>query len=114
MIRNQHRPGDWLIIDDYTGETIYRSEAVKTWDGFWTHKRHHRYTGRNPQEFVKAFADPRGISPIRPADLTAVPVSAMPTFIGKTTIRTRRDGPAVHLFPGGIGSWVIGTDSEVQ
>jgi len=114
MIRNQWRPGDWLLIDDYTGETIYKSDAVKTWDGFWTHRKHFPYTGRNPQEFVKAFRDPRAISPIRPDTLTAVPVSALPAFVGNTTIRTRRDGPAAHLYPGGIGNWIIGTDFQVQ
>ena len=41
-------------------------------------------------------------------------VSALPTFVGNTTVRTRRDGPAAHLYPGGIGNWIIGTDFQVQ
>ena len=100
------------MIDDLTGETFYRSEMVKTWDGFWVHHKHH-YT-RNPQEFVKAHKDPRAVKPIRPDQVTAIPVSAVPTFIGKTTIRTNLAGPAAHLFPGGIGNWIIGTDFIVS
>lgn len=57
-------PGDYLIIDDLTGETIRRSEAVTLWNNQITHKKN--YEIRNPQDFLRARPEREPFKEVRP------------------------------------------------
>lgn len=110
-VRNRHRVGDYLIRDDESGFTIYKSEAVKIWDGTYRHKR--MYETRHPQEFVKAKRDPRALDVVRPEPLVDAPVNAVSTLIGSTAVPTP-SGPASHLFDPGIGEMKVGSTFVVR
>lgn len=118
MIRNQHRLGDWLVVDDITGFTIYASESVKLWDGRITHVSN--FETRHPQEFIKARRDPKPVPFVRTEPL-AVLASSYSSFIGQTDIPTPI-GPATHIFvsaadppaPLGIGDATIGSTFIVR
>ena len=94
-IRNQHRIGDYLMVDDESGMVHYHSQMRRLWDGTWRHAKN--FETRQPQEFVLARSDPRALRHIRPDDVCS-PIVCLPTFVGNTTISTRRDGPAASLF----------------
>lgn len=53
--RNRHRRGDYLVKDDYSGHTIYASQAVRDYRGFITKKG--TELKRNPQDFATAIAE---------------------------------------------------------
>lgn len=59
----QYRDGDHLMESDLTGRIMYRSEAVKLWDGNWCHKD--EYEMRNPQDFIKAKQDRQAVKEVR-------------------------------------------------
>ena len=110
--RRPLRVGDYLMVDDESGRTYYRSEMVRRWDGAWVHWTQDE--PRHPQEFVKALRDPAALRDTRPADLVKVPVNQAPNFVGVTTVPAPR-GPAWHLFkPTGVGYWRIERDFIVQ
>lgn len=52
------------MIDDLTGEKMRRSEARKTWDGFWVHKDN--WDAKHPQLSVKGRKDIQAVKPVRP------------------------------------------------
>lgn len=106
MIRNQHRVGDYLMVDDESGLVMYKSEAVRRWDGLWVRKD--QYETRHPQEFVHAKADPRSLTVVRPDDVAATPNNNPSGYIGQTTLQTP-DSPADHIFQSnvGIGDMVV-------
>jgi len=111
-IRNTHKVGDSLMMDDESGLVHYRSEMVQIWDGTWRH--HKSFETRHPQEFVKARRDPRALRHVRPEPLVATPLTTVRGQIGLTDIETGQ-GPASHLFEAGIGQMVIeeGSDAVV-
>lgn len=108
-IRNRHRVGDYLMVDDESGFVHYRSEMVKIWDGTWRHKK--MFETRQPQEFVQAPADPKALRHIRPDTPAPVPVNTVSAFIGETNIPLKTT-PAGHLFKGGIGQMIIENNSN--
>ena len=104
-IRNTHRVGDYLAVDDESGFVHYASEMVYRWDGMFVHRTNTET--RHPQEFVKARNDPRALKDVRP-DIRQAPVdNTFALEVGDTTVPTIIDGPAAHLFKPGIGRLII-------
>lgn len=104
-VRNTHRPGDYLMTDDESGYTHYRSEMVERWDGAWVHWSNNET--RHPQEFVRARNDPRPLRDIRPDGFASDIDNTFDVEIGETSVKTPIDGPAAHLFRPGIGKMII-------
>lgn len=73
---NGHQPhfrgGDWLLICDVSGRTMYASEARHRWDGAIVHKDH--FELRHPQEFVRGVRDDQSVPYSRPDPLVSVSV----------------------------------------
>ncbi|MEE8234318.1 MAG: hypothetical protein V3R41_06535 [Gammaproteobacteria bacterium] len=100
-IRNKHRIGDYLMVDDESGFTFYRSEMVRRWDGAYVHVNNNEI--RNPQEFVRAKNDPKALDVVRPeVALSAACAVFFDLFVPGTSIETAF-GAASHLFDVGIG-----------
>lgn len=102
MIRNKHRVGDYLMVDDESGFTHYASEMVERWDGAWVHRDNNEY--RNPQEFVRAKADPRALRNVRPQTNGAAPCLFTSPTIGDTDALTRK-GPLTNF--AGLGDMTL-------
>ena len=113
-MRNTHKLGDNLSVDDLTGFVHYASEMRKTWDGLIVHKDVYEHHIRNPQEFVKArrevdvVANPRAPAPLDQS------CSLVPAYIGNTTILTPILGNAARYLAKGVGSMSIGCDFVVR
>lgn len=56
--------GDYWMIDDLSGFKMRRSEARKTWDGFWVHKDN--WEAKHPQLSLKGIKDKQSVKPVRP------------------------------------------------
>jgi len=110
-IRNTHRVGDYLMVDDESGFTHYASEMVQRWDGAWVHKSNNET--RHPQEFVRARMDPRALLNVRPDEFSPVIDNTFNLEIGVTTVSTPINGPAAHLFHPGIGKMIIESANEL-
>lgn len=104
-IRNTHRVGDYLMVDDESGLTHYASEMEQIWDGSWRHCSNTET--RHPQEFVRARNDPRPLRNVRPDDFSPSIDNTFDLEVGETTVPTPIEGPAAHLFKPGIGKMVI-------
>jgi len=61
---DHYKKGDWWMIDDFSGEKMRRSEARKTWDGFWVHKDN--WEPKHPQLSLKGIKDQQSVKPVRP------------------------------------------------
>lgn len=94
-VRNRHRVGRYLIVDEESGFTYYDDQVTVRWDGAVVAK--HNNESRNPQEFVRAKNDPVALSLVRPAEAVVVTSIGVPSFIGNTNLITQ-PGPATHLF----------------
>lgn len=112
MRRNRHKKGDWLVRCDESGIVDYASNMRRRWDGLWVRKK--GYETRHPQEFVMARNDPKPVPVVRDDVPYPVPNNVVPGFIGQTTIPSGVDGPADHLFLGGIGAMKVGTSFIVR
>lgn len=110
-IRNTHRVGDHLMVDDESGYTHYASEMVERWDGAFVH--HTNNETRHPQEFVRARNDPRPLKNVRPDGFSRVIDNTFELEVGETTVSTKLNGPAAHLFQQGIGKLVIESPNEL-
>lgn len=109
-IRNRHRVGRYLIVDDESGITYYDDEVTTRWDGAVVAK--HNNETRNPQEFVRAKDDPVALTLIRPDDKVVVTSLGVPSFVGETTIVTE-PGPSTHLFRPVVGGELVFGISEM-
>lgn len=69
-IRNTHRVGDYLMVDDESGLVHYASYMAKDWDGQMRHKDN--LDGRHPQLDVARGVrrDPIALTDIRPRDIS--------------------------------------------
>lgn len=105
-IRNRHRVGHYLMLDDESGFTHYDDDMRQIWDG--THRRQNQFETRQPQEFVYARSDPKALRHIRPEPDVAAPNNNPSGFIGETDVPTPTS-PAGHIFEAstGIGDMVI-------
>jgi len=110
-LRNRHRIGDYLIVDDESGLTIYASQARKLWDGTMRHFK--SYETRHPQEFVRAKSDPKPLMDVRPRPASPLPFNGDLIFVGNTTVPAPV-GPATHLYDVGIGEMVVGQSFLVR
>ena len=92
-IRNAWRVGRYLMQDDESGFIRYDDQMVERWDGVWFQRSGNEdEIARHPQEFVKAFNDPRPLKDVRPrADSSA-------TFFIDAS-KGLPTGAARHLFP---------------
>lgn len=100
MIRNDWRVGDYLMRDEESGRVFYRSQMKKNWDGTWRHKSNTEPI--HPQYFVKAKDDPKPLQRVRPDRAYPTPDLILPLTVGESSVHTRLDGPASHLFTAGI------------
>ena len=113
------RSGDYKLIDDESGLTIFASEARTLWDGSIRHFS--SFETRHPQEFVKARNDPKKLSDISFTDAIDAPSNIVPISIGQSNVLTRTS-PASHLFgfgvlgggDPGIGQMVIAASAEAS
>lgn len=58
------RPGQHLMICDYSGFAGWSDEMVKTWDGHYVLKQF--WEPRHPQDFVRGKVDDQTVEPRRP------------------------------------------------
>ncbi len=104
-IRNRHRVGRYLMVDDESGIVIYDDEAVRIWDGTFRHKK--MWETRQPQEFIKARKDPRALRHVRPDEAQPLPANSQLVLVGDQGTVETPTGPASHLFDPGIGDMEI-------
>ena len=116
-VRNRHRIGDWLVLDDESGRVHYASECRYVWDGSLRH--HTQFETRQPQEFVKAKNDPIALTKIRPEPAFKKIDNVVFISVGETGVATKTNGPAAHLFSvelagddAGIGTMEIEASAE--
>ena len=95
-IRNRHKVGDYLMLDDESGFVYYRSDMRRIWDGTFRHKK--EFETRQPQEFVYARNDPKALRHIRPEPRSANIQATAAGCVGNSPV-IRPVGPATHLFP---------------
>lgn len=110
-IRNTHRVGSHLMMDDESGQVHYREEMRQIWDGTWRHWKN--FETRQPQEFVIARNDPRVLRDVRPEPDVARGCSLTPITVGESSV-TAPQGPAWHVFDLGIGDMEIGCTFRVR
>lgn len=105
-IRNRHKVGSHLMLDDESGFVHYREDMRRIWDGTFRHKKN--FETRQPQEFVYARDDPKALRHIRPEPVCPVPNNNPSGYIGETNVQTPTS-PAGHIFISniGIGEMVI-------
>lgn len=101
-IRNRHRVGDYLFLDDESGLVHYRSEMRQIWNGTWRHERN--FETRQPQEFVRARNDPRALLNVRPEPRTPAVCAFTPPNVGSTTVPTK---PTPTTTFAGVGDMAI-------
>lgn len=99
-IRNRHRIGRYLMVDDESGFDHYDDQVRRIWDG--TFRRNNQFETRQPQEFVRALNDPKALRHIRPEERAATPDNNPSGFIGESTVPTPTS-PAGHIFKENIG-----------
>ena len=94
-IRNRHRLGTHLVVDEESGFIHYSDNVVRRWDGVIVAKTSHE--SRHPQEFIRIPKESKIVSPIVPEPLVAFTTVEQQPFIGNTSVFTPL-GPASHLF----------------
>lgn len=102
--RNRHRLGDYLMTDDYTGNTIYASEAKRDHWGNYGKK----VLERNPQEDVRSLGDPHPVPVVRKQDIPTETCGTLKLFIGQTNIRTPITSPGAVNAVKSLGEMEIG------
>jgi len=104
--RNRWKKGAWLIVDEESGITRYSSQVMRDYKGSFVTKRYADY--EQPQNFVKAFDDPKPIPFAAPGISDFEVCNVEEYYVGNTTVVAYRDGPADHIFDAGIGDMPIG------
>lgn len=106
-IRNRHRKGDWLAIDDYTGFTCYGSQLKRDEYGFLTKDP----DVVNQQKYIRSYGDPYPVPFVRPD--AVVSASNYPTlFIGTTNVPVNRQSPGFQALSQVVGN-VPGQQGEI-
>lgn len=113
-IRNTHRVGSFLVLDDESGFVHYSDEVRTIWDGSIRHER--MFETRQPQEFVYARSDPQALFDIRPEPRAATPFTSELLEIGGPggTGLSTPTAPASHLFDPAIPDMEIGKSWRVK
>ncbi len=110
--RRNYKKGDWLVVDERTGQTHYASEMAREPDtGLWVHRD--SLDPRHPQLKLRPkYRDPKPLAgPIVPSPVSALAQHdiIVDAYIGGTTIQ-RCASPADHIFGAGIGEFIIEGD----
>lgn len=67
MSGGEQRVGDYRVVCDFSGFQAWRSECVKTWQGYIVHRR---FVGseviRHPQDLVRVVPDDGRVPDARP------------------------------------------------
>jgi len=74
--KSLYKDGDYLMESDLTGRIMYRSDAVKMWNGMFCHRD--EYEIRNPQDFIRAMPEHPAILDARVRKVTYIttPITA--------------------------------------
>ena len=64
IIRRKHKPGDYNMVCDRSGQTFPASEMRREWTGMWVHESY--WEPRHPQDFVRGRADDQKVPVSRP------------------------------------------------
>lgn len=64
MRRNRYKMGDYLVVDDFTGNVRYASTMKMTWDGWLTDKKN--WYRRHPQQYVRGVKENQTVPIPRP------------------------------------------------
>lgn len=64
MARRTFRHGDYLAVDDISGQTHLASEMRLNWKGQFVHKKN--WEPRHPQDFVRTRNDDQSVPVARP------------------------------------------------
>lgn len=100
------RQGKYIIRDDLSGKIVFNDEIEKRWDGLLVEKKRIGTEGRRqPQEFVRAKADPYPTSPIRTRHATLDVDFVDANIVQGVTLPL---GAAQHLFPSKVAASGIG------
>lgn len=115
MARRNGRKGDYLLTDDYTGFTVYGSQARKDYWGNLTRIP----LLRNLQEIASPLNDPAPVIEYRgPQYEQSVPCDyeIAPNFVGLTNVPTNMDNMAVQVLDldPGIGEMTVGCTFTVS
>lgn len=98
------RQGDYLVVDDRTGFTQWRSDCVKEWNGAIVHRS--VAESRHPQDFLRARRENFGVRDARPArDINDE------TFVGPLITEIAEDVPGnldEYAPMGALGQFALG------
>lgn len=108
-MRRGWKKGDWLVVDEESGLTVYAKEDEIVTDYYGTLKRKKYAHKPNPQDFIRALDDPKTVPVASPDNVDFEVKSYYSYYVGETTVPTG-DGVANHLYvePYGIGEAIIG------
>lgn len=98
MIRNRHRIGDYLMVDELSGVTHYASKLVKDWDG--SYRTPESCDGMHPLFAMRNFPKEEFPKIVTNTALVGTPDTAPPATIGPTNVK-RPASPADFLFGSG-------------
>lgn len=93
MARRRGRPGDHLVVDDYSGFTTYASKVRRDYWGMYAVKP----LKRNLQEIATPLNDPHPVEIYRGPQYEASNPSeytTAPTYVGNTTVPTNPNNAA--------------------
>lgn len=111
MYRSGRRPwksGKWLVQDEESGVICYSDNITRDYLGRLVRPKY--ADSEHPQDFVVGLDDPKPLPFTRPVPIAAGICGNQFTsiYVGDTAVIAKRDGPADHLFEGGIGEMEIG------
>lgn len=96
MARRRGRPGDYLVTDDYSGFTTYRSKVKEDYWGNWGSV----VLERNLQEIASPLNDPYPVSVYRGPEyekVTKCQFEIFPKYIGRTLIPFNTNNPLAQV-----------------
>lgn len=119
MARRRGRPGDYLMVDDYTGQVHYASKLKQDYWGNYAVKP----LNRNLQEIASPLKDPAPVAVQRgpdyerynPCDLKYAPI-----YVGLTNVKTSQLSAALQspafsaVSDQGIGDMEVGCSFVVR
>lgn len=113
MARRRGRPGEWLMSDDYYGQTHYASDLSRDFWGSWAKKP----LERNLQEISSPLSDPAPVPFYNGPTYETTPVcvsETAPLFVGNTNVPTAQNiaTQVLDLFPA-IPDMQVGCNFEV-
>lgn len=96
MARRGQRKGDWLMTDDYFGQTHYASELSRDFWGSWAKQP----LLRNLQEIASPLSDPQPVPYFTgPTYELSVPCDyeLAPVYVGLTNVPTNSNNAAFQV-----------------